>query len=237
MRGRLLLLLGVFGSLLHGQPGITNLDFPLFDASGRLVRRLTAVSATGSLDVLVLKSGAVEFLGPDGAESAQIGTLTFSEATYRKAAGVIESDGSMQLRFANGTLAAVGFRHELSTGRLFLRSTVVLDFPEAHVTGREGEILLTQAAPDRAMLVSSATISGDVAITGFKPVQEIPADRLETTSATYTGKDSILSPASSISMWAKGKSTGKLNGTINVPVGPASKPGRGNESGSPSPKP
>jgi hypothetical protein len=231
MIARLLFLLCAFSGLLHGQLAVNNLDLPLFDTSGRLVRRLVAASATGSLEVLVLKSGTVEFFGAEGAEPEPIGTLTFADATYRKAAGVIESDGPMQLRFANGTLAAVGFRHELLTGRLLLRSAVVLDFPEAHVTGREGEVLLTQNEADQATLVSSATIRGDVAITEFKAIKEISADRLETTSATYTGKDSILRPASPVTMWAKDKSAGKLGGEISVPVGRGSKPTIANPSG------
>jgi hypothetical protein len=231
---RILFLLCVFSGLLHGQPSVKNLDLPLFDPSGRLVRRLMAASGSaprGSLKILVLKSGTVEFFGPDGAEPEKIGTLTFEDATYRKADEVIESDGPMLLRFTNGTLAAVGFRHDLLTGRLLLRSAVVLHSPEAHVTGREGEVFLTQNKADRDMLVSSATIRGEVTITEFS-LKEIKADRLETTSATYTGSDSLLRPALPVLGWNKGIKAGEFGGEeFSIPIVRKSKSQLPNPSG------
>ncbi|MEO7412751.1 MAG: hypothetical protein ABIZ81_05280 [Opitutaceae bacterium] len=217
---RILFLFCAISGFLHGRDlalRISDLDLPLFD-EGRLVRRLMAASADVSGDVSVLKSGTVEFFGPDAAKPERIGTLTFADATYHKAAGVIESDGPMLLHFANGTVAARGFRHELLAGRLLLKSAVVLDFPEARVTGLEGEVLLLQEKKAQDMLVSSATIRGDVAITEFK-VKEIDGDRLETTAATYTGSDSMLRPASPVSMWTNGKKTGEAGGKISFRVG------------------
>lgn len=224
MFARIFLLLCALPCLLRGvEFSVGNLDLPLFDASGRLVRRLTAASATGSLDVPVLKTGTVEFFGADGAEPGKIGTLSFADATYHKSAGVIESDGPMQLRFAKGTIAAVGFRYELLTGQLILRSAVVLDFPEAHTTGREGEVFLTQNKADRDMLVSSAVIRGDVTITEIK-VSEIKADRVETTSASYTGSDETLRPASPLTTWTEGKK-GQLSGEMKLRLGRHPQPG------------
>ena len=224
---RALLLFCAFCGVLHGQPLGKNLDLPLFDPWGRLVRRLKAASASApgrSIDVLVLKSGTVEFFDPDGAVPEKIGTLTFDDATYRKADEVIESDGPMLLQFANGTVAAVGFRYEILSGRLWLRSAVALNFPEAHITGREGEILLTQNKADRDFLVSSATIRGDVTITEFK-LKELNADRLTTTHATYTGHDSMLRPAVPIGMWLKGAQIGDMGAEdFSIPIARKSKP-------------
>ena len=240
---RVLFFFLVITGVLHAQLGVIDLDLPVFDSSGRLVRRLKAASGTGSLKVSVLKSGTVEFFGTESATPEKIGTLTFDIATYQAATEIIESEGPMQLRFANGILSAVGFRYELLKGRLILKSAVVLDSAEAHAVGREGEILLSQEKNDRDMLVSVATIRGDVVITEIK-IDDVAVERVETASATYTGSDGLLRPAVPVIMWNQGK-RGEMKGEIILkisrrasplaPPSPQASPGFPTESGAATP--
>jgi hypothetical protein len=209
-----LLLLFAFSSVVSGaEYSVGGLDLPMIDASGRVVRRLRAVSGSGSYDVPRLQTGTVKFFDPTGKNPGEIGTLSFADATFHRATNVIESDGPMKLDFEKGTITAIGFRYDLSAGRLVLKSAVALDLAEAQVNAREGEVILTENKADGDILVSSATLRGDVTITEIK-VKGIQFDRIETTSAVYTGSDDILRPAAPMITWTKGS----LGGKIEIPI-------------------
>ncbi|MEO6568031.1 MAG: hypothetical protein ABIO94_04655 [Opitutaceae bacterium] len=214
---RFLLCFLLVAGLLHGQLPVTDLDVPFFDrSSGRLLRRLKAASAIASPETALLKSGTVEFFGSE-TSPGKIGTLTFDNAAYRASADVIESEGPMQLRFVNGTLSAVGFRYEFLNGRLILKSAVVLDSAEAHAVGREGEALISQNKADKDMLVSVATIRGDVVITEIK-VDNVAVERVETASASYTGEDGLLRPATPVIFWSKGERVEMSGKNLSWPI-------------------
>jgi len=196
---------------------INALDVPFFDPSGHLLRRLKAETATGSLQKPVLKNGRVEFFSSEPADRELLGTLTFAEARYDHKSSVVESDGPVHLTFPQGTMTAIGFRYDLPAGKLILKSAVVLDFPEAHVTGDEGEILLIEDKIDRRLLVSSATIRRNVVITEIKS-NAFKIDRAETASAIYRGSDQQLSLASPVTGWRNGEK-GEMFGEIAFKVG------------------
>jgi hypothetical protein len=192
---------------------IEDFDFAFFDASGQLVRRLRAASATGLLDV-ALKKGVADFFGPEGAERVKIGTLLFDEATFHRRTEVVESDGPMDLIVPAGTISAIGFRYEMKTGRLFLMSAVIMKVPEALIAGREAEIVLTESPASRDLLLSRAEIKGDVVVAEIK-IKGVDLDRIETPLVVYTGSENLLEISVPLKAWSKGEEIRGTKGAIS----------------------
>ena len=180
------------------------LRIPELDSSGRLIRRLTAASATGSFDLLKLVNGAVEFYPLQSLDALTLGTLDFDDALFHRSIGVINSGGRVHFISSQGELAGIGYRYELTQGRLVLNSSIVLNLPMAHITGNQAEANLVQPSSARDFIISDATISGGVIVTGINS-EKYKFDRAETASATYTGNDDVLTLASPVTLWSKGQ--------------------------------
>jgi hypothetical protein len=175
-KGRVLALLGsivsataaltAFGAATEfGAAKVTNFEIPLVDRSGNLTHRIHAASATG-LERPVLREGKIDFFGEaEAGERTKLATLTFDEATYDERAKLIESDSRMELLAPDGKISAVGFRYEILTRRLFLKSAVTMALPEASIAGGEAEILLVENPSTRELLVDRVEIRRDVVVT------------------------------------------------------------------------
>jgi hypothetical protein len=214
----------LFGTLptaaaLKGELESKDFDLSLFNVSGQRTHRIRAATVSG-LSLLKLKDGVVEFFGGEG---IKMGTLRFADATFDQAANVIESDTPMQFESDQGTLSSVGFRHEMRTGRLFLKSAVTMKLPDAHIAGHEGEVFLTQDGPTRDLLIARAEIRRAVTVTEIKS-EKAKFDRIETDWVLYTGSAGLLEIGIPATGWSDGVlkkiENGKLVFRLEQPLPP-----------------
>jgi hypothetical protein len=202
---------------------IKDVDIPLFDtSSGHPLHRLRVKSGIGSFNLMRINEGVVDFFGAEGTERVKIGTLNFKDASYDGRAGLIDSNAPMLFSSLQGTLSAVGFRYEIRTNRLFLKSAVTMKIPEANIAGREAEVLLSESQPTRDLLLSWVEVRGDVAITELK-LENPKLDRIETQRAVYTGAESLLEVFAPVKFWSEGtegSGTGEYKYRLGKPLAP-----------------
>jgi len=115
---------------------IKDLIVPQLDGAGRMIRRLKADSAIGPLEKPRLSNGVVEFFLPQDPNHGKQASLFFLEATYHRSAEMIEGDGQISLISTKGDLSGKGFQYQLISGKLILKSSVIIDLPTAHITGK-----------------------------------------------------------------------------------------------------
>ncbi len=212
MRSKLLLLLlpllpgpllPAAGFLIH------DLKVPIYDAAGQLTRTLTAASAEGAIDRPVLKTGVIEFHTAVGEKVAPGSKLSFAEAVYDKAGGFVEGSGPIRFTSSKADLSGVGFHYELETGRLKLRSDVLLEPKDAKykgvkIRGESADSLVLQNPTDRSWTLGDTVINGPVATTAVT-IAEVRYDRLETDRVTYSAADGIIKVAAPVTGWLGGK--------------------------------
>jgi hypothetical protein len=208
----LLLLLPVFG-LLSPAPAaglsIRDLNLPMFDATGQRTQTLTAATAEGPLDRLVLKAGVITFHATLGETVAPGSTLRFDEAVYDKTGGFVEGAGPVRFSSAGGDLSGVGFHYEVATGRLKLRREVLLElkdkpFEGVKIRGETADTVVRQNPTDRSWTLGDALITGPVVATGVT-IGTTRFDRAETDRVTYSAANGIVTLAAPVTAWNNGE--------------------------------
>jgi len=193
------------------------LTIPQLDAAGHMIRRLKAESATGPLKTPKLSMGVVEFFRPQETNPEKLATLRFNEAVYHSTEEIINGDCLINLDSPRGDLNGVGFNYQLITGKLVLKSSVVIDLPNAHVTGETAEAFFNQNTAIQDSFIQQATISGKVTVTGIKS-DKYPFDRAETAKAVYTASDGLLRLSSPVICWRNGQQIQASANEISVDV-------------------
>lgn len=188
-----------------------------FDAESRIVRRLTAASATGSYTDPKLTDGRVDFLSGEGAQEPR-GVLSFADAVYHRGQSEIEGVGRVSYRTAEGELQGEGFKYELTRNHLALNAKVLLQAPVGRVTASEADGILAQDAKDGVAGIVQAKLTGNVVfIRASGAATDI--ERAEAPSAVYTGADGMLRLASPVTTWVNGQKVVTTAEDLRVRIG------------------
>ena len=200
-----LVLLGVIASAPAAEPSalLHDLNTPVFDASGRMIRRLTAKSGNIASTSLQLLDGKIEFFPPALSELST-STLEFDHARYTKSAERIDGDGALTLTSKDGTVRARGFEGALETGRFTLNSAVQFDSEEFQLNGDRGELRFDPRATATDRAIKSVTLTGNVVLVGAAARKQ-GFDRIETTLARYDAAQSKVYVKLPVTGWKNGQ--------------------------------
>jgi hypothetical protein len=174
----------------------------VFDASGHLVRRLSAQTATGPIDATQLEQGRIEFFSPSSAV-APTAVLTFDHALYQQTDGTIRGEDGVKLTSAGVIISGQGYECRLATGELALRSNVIIDYPGMHLTGGEAEIRF-DAKGHEGEILKEITVKKQVVVVG-DAVGKDPVDRAETSVARYNPAEQKIYLKNPVLVWRNGE--------------------------------
>jgi len=166
----------------------TGLRASSFGEDGRLTRLFTAQSASGPFASPVVLAGRVEFYGKE-APNGVVAALEWEEAKYLKSEEVITGDRSIQLTTEDGIVSGQGFRCELDTERLDLRSKVVYKTTAFRMTGDQAKIEFETKRSKKADVIRQIAVMGNIVIEQIATAKA-PFDRAESTFARYSADES-----------------------------------------------
>lgn len=219
LRHVVVLALVLGGCVAAGEATLKNMRVPEFEAAGRMIRRVTAETATGGLTGKSrLKNGTIEFFEASGGGDVQAATLGFKDAAYDRAHQTVEGDGHVALSSARGDVAGEGFFYDMGHSRLRLKSAVTIDHNGVRVAGNSGEIILAKAPSAKEALIQEATLKGGIVVSG-KLDPKLDIEKAESEQAVYTANDEIITLSSPIYVWRKGVKTPAESDSIAIYVG------------------
>lgn len=206
-------------AFVHAQDlSIQHLDMPVYSQAGVLEQRLRSASASGSVLRPTLKLGVIEFYTAAGKIIDAGAKLTFDEATYNHDVETVEGDGLICFSSAQGDIAGVGFRYNIKTQLLTLKSQVIAHFQGAEIVGQTAEAFVQKQSEDHHWAIEEALISGGAVVTGFKH-GKLQFDRAESETAKYLGKQGVVVMSSPVKAWKDGKKSEiSGSGDITIPV-------------------
>jgi hypothetical protein len=181
------------------------LDTPVFDASGRLVRRLVAASATGPFSAMKLADGYIDFFTKESAQTPGA-KLEFKHALYDRAAERITGEDSLRLTVParKVTLSGVGYGCVVNTGQLTLTSDVKCVTLQFRLSGDKADIRFDPKAVKQEDIVREAIVTGTVRVEPM-PGVKLGFDKAETSMARYDADRHKLHLKMPVAIWAKGE--------------------------------
>lgn len=182
-----------------------DISAPVYDTTGRLLRRLTAATAKGPLSTPQLEDGRIDFFDLDSSTEPRA-VLTFDHAAYDKASETLRGDDRLKLvdTVRRETLSGEGYECEVAQGRLLLHAAVKWKSTGLQLTGDRADVRFDPKAPKQDAMIRAATVTGNV-ILDRAPTAEHPFERAATTEARYdaaAGKVYLKSP---ITIWKNGE--------------------------------
>ena len=198
---------------------VKGLTIPQFDASGRLLRRITAEHAMGAvMGKSKLENGVVEFFDPRQGEAARVATLSFKDAVYDPKSEIITGENGVVLHSAKGDFTGKGFIYDLGQNRLLLKSAVQLDLPQGRLTGNTAEVRLASGTKMDLALITEARVEGAVTMTRT-PDTKLALEKAATDKAVYRGSDETITLKSPVDVWNKGEQTRTTGSDYTLYVG------------------
>jgi len=201
---------------------IKNLDMPIYSQSGVLEQRLKSVSASGSILRPTLKSGVIEFYRAIGSAFVAGATLRFDGATYDHATEIVEGDGRIRFTSEQGDIEGVGFRYDIKTQILTLKSQVIAHFEDAEIVGQTAEAVVRKQSGNQGWTIEEALVFGGVVITDFKR-GKLQVDRAESDKAKYLRKHGLIVLSSPVKAWRDGKKC-EISGSEDIKIPISQKP-------------
>lgn len=208
MRSSLRIILSFLPAVLMAtEPSFTSRDMkaPVYDASGQLIRRLHAATASGPTSAPKLEQGRVEFFDPKSGEQP-IGLLTFDRTRYDRPTERISDDGA--ITFASlarqETISGRGYVCELEAGRLTLRADVRFSSPRFDLTGDQADVRFDPRARANDAAIREVVLTGKVTLDRAAS-PGVAAERIETTHARYDAAEQKIYLRSPITSWRNGQ--------------------------------
>lgn len=192
-------------SMGAADPSVTarGLTVPVFDASGNLLRRLTAVSASGPLASPRLDQGRVEFFAPESRQSPTA-TLKFDEALYQKADETISGHDAIKFTTHQGVVSGQGYRCLLDAGLLTLTSDVNFVSDAVRMNGEQAEIRFDAKGRKKDDIIQEIVLTGRIVVERAATAKA-PFDRAETTMARYEAGEQKVYLQSPVTTWNHGQ--------------------------------
>ena len=181
-----------------------DVNAPVFDASGHLLRRLVADSAVGPYSLPHLDKGQIDFFAVDSAE--RIAVLTFDQALYHRPEDSIIGDDTVKLVTQQETMTGRGYECRPNAGLLTLRSDVTYESDKVHLTGDRGEMQFDPKGGNRDQMVKDAVVTGNVVVVPA-PAAKPEFDRAQTEFAHYDAGAHKIYLKSPVTIWKKGQSS------------------------------
>lgn len=184
------LLLACSAWAASGEFGLTGGKISLFDAQGRLDRRLSG-DLSGPPATLRIRAGVVDFFDPEKPTATPLAQLFLNEALYTKADSLITGVGELRFRSPEGNLTGQGYRYDLAADRITMKSGFRLELPDSFIEGREAVIQLGRR--DNKPFVQSLEATGDTELVLIpKDPEKFKIDRAYTRRAWYADADTTL---------------------------------------------
>lgn len=183
--------------------GLTALDLkaPVYDSTGRLIRRLTAASAIGPSQSPRLTKAKIDFFAITSDQNPTA-VLIFDQADYRKATETVSDNGLIQLTTEEGTISGRGYVCQVDTGHLTLKSNVTFTSDRVRVAGDQADIRFDPKAGGKDAVILEAVVSGKVTVDRV-PTAKAAFDHAETTEARYDAKARKIFLKTPVTLWYK----------------------------------
>ncbi len=191
---------------------------PVYDASGHLIRRLTADSASGPFSSPHLENAKIDFFALHSA-TVSSATLTCAHAFYDRATETISGDDLVQLASPKGVVSGHGYVCQVDAGRLTLKSKVTFSADRAVLRGTEAEIRFDPKGGNQDQVIREVVVSGTVTL---EPgAADLAFDRAETTHARYDASQQKIFLKAPVTIWRKGQKsvTDVRSGFVEINLG------------------
>lgn len=198
----LLLLLAVPATAAEFSLVMRDVSTPVYDASGNLIRRLTASSASGPFSSPRLEKAKIDFFALRSAE-VPTAVLTCEHARYDKAGETISGDDLVQLTTPQGVVSGHSYVCRIDTGLLTLETNVVFSSERAVLRGSQAEIRFDPKGGDPDQIIQEVIVSGTVTLEQI--AAHAPFDRAETTHARYDAGQQKIFLKTPVTTWSKGQ--------------------------------
>jgi hypothetical protein len=200
----LLLLFLTAGAVAAPKLDIQGLDLPEFDSAGRIVRKLTARTATGDFDTPQLREAVVLFFPAGKPDAEPFARLFLDDAVLQRKGEVVLGEGKIRLVAAQGTADGIGYVYHFKTNRLFIRRAFRLETPAAILESREADIVFKDGPQSGEWVVAAFEARGDVLVTPLDK-SRYKFDRARGDKATYRAEDQIIRLQPPVHVWHEGK--------------------------------
>jgi hypothetical protein len=202
-----LIVLFVLGSMAaSGEPLVARgLRAPVFDAAGRLVRRITAAAATGPVERPVVEEGRLEFFGEES-ETVASAVIEFDRAEYNGIGKHIRGERAVRFVTSSATVAGRGFDCALGESVLTLNSEVRFESERFEVSSERAEILFDPNRKQHEGAIRQATLLGRTVI-HRTVTAKAPFDRAETEYARYSADEAKVYLKTPVLAWTRGEKT------------------------------
>ncbi|HUR57301.1 MAG TPA: hypothetical protein VM029_06305 [Opitutaceae bacterium] len=178
------------------------LNAKTFAEDGRLLRHLTAESASGPFTAPTIQHGKVEFYAREPADRGAA-VLQWTEAKYLRAEETIVGNEAIALRTDEANVSGWGFRCALEAGRLELKSDVRFSSPTFRMSGREA-LVLFDAKGSKTAVIRSIEVTGDI-VMERTPTLKAPFERAESSFARFSAEENKVFLKSPVAAWRKGE--------------------------------
>lgn len=174
-----------------------------FGEAGNLIRKLTALSASGPLVSPILEGVTVEFFGDDP-DLGILAVLNFTNARYQRADETVTGDSSLQLTTDKWTIAGLGFNCDLAGGRLDLQASVKFKSAAIRMTGDRGEIDFETDGRKQKDMIRKIAVTGNIVLER-EATTEAPFDRAECTFARFSAEEDKVFLKTPVTTWRNGE--------------------------------
>ncbi|HVU35465.1 MAG TPA: hypothetical protein VHE61_18650 [Opitutaceae bacterium] len=181
----------------------SDLRLPIFDASGHLLRRVTAASAFGPLDAPRLEQGRVDFFAAD-AETAPVATLLFDQAVYGRATEQLTGGGAITFTSGAGTLSGQGYECRPGAGWLTLQRQVKFASGDIVATGDQADVHFDPQGRKGEDMVRRVRLTGRVVVVPAAAAK-VPFERVESTEARYEAGEQKIYVKTPVTVWKNGQ--------------------------------
>jgi hypothetical protein len=181
----------------------SDLRIPTFDASGHLLRRVTAASAFGSFDTPRLEQGRIDFFAADS-EMAPIATLLFDQAIYGRANDQLTGGGPITFTSQAGILSGQGYECRPGAGLLTLQRQVKFASGDIVATGDQADVRFDSRGRKGEDIVRQVRLTGHIVVVPAVPAK-IPFERLESTEARYEASGQKIYVKTPMTVWKSGQ--------------------------------
>jgi hypothetical protein len=182
---------------------VNGLKTPVFDASGHLIRRLTAVSAIGPIDSPHLEKGQFEFFAVGSADHP-VAVLDFEQADYQKSEERISGADAIKLTTDEATVSGQGYICQLELGLLSLKSQVQYSSGVVRLSGDQADINFDPKGLRKDEIIKEIVVTGTVVV---EPTARSarPFDRAETTYARFDAERQRIYLKTPVTLWKNGQ--------------------------------
>lgn len=199
-----MLLCSLVGLCSAAELSVVGVTMPVYDdATGRLLCRIEAAEAAGSLDAPCLLRGVVKLYAAD-APDTPAAVLEFDRAVWNRAEGTIADSGPFRITSDTAVCTGTGYCYRLATAVCEVLAEVRLESTAVEMSGRTARLRFCPGCRGTAIL-AEAVLEGDVVATPRDSSVRCSFERAAADRVRYDATAGKLHVSVPARVWTKGQ--------------------------------